>query len=452
MKPRENLDVKSPSNSGESIAVVGGGIAGIAGALELAKNGTSRVTIFERAGQLGGLNSAYQWQDLICDRFYHVLLPSDRFTIEFLRQLGLTDRLRFAAAKSGFYGRGKLVSFSSAKDFFKFPFLSLGQKFRLGLGILYSSRIETLEKLDRFSVPQWMRRVFGQKVYDHFWEPLVRGKLGDAAERTSAAFLGATIKRLYGARSGARLGECMGTIVGGTYALQGAAEKRLSELAVELRTGTPVERLSYQDGKIMLQSPADRRPFDKVLLTVPNPEILKIIQDVHVSAAWTGIIQTEYLGIICALLILNRSLSPYYVINVLDKNLPFTGIVESTNIIPEGTFGGRHLVYLPKYVTQDDPLIKTPDHRIKEDFIESLRKIFPGLRNEDILHSQVFRENCVQPIHRPRTAEARPSCRSLLPGVYLANASLIPNSTLNNNAVLEAAQEAARMMAADIRP
>jgi len=452
MNAEQNFDVMSPSNPGESIAVVGGGISGIAGALELAKRGTCRVTIFEKAGQLGGLNSPYRWQDLICDRFYHVLLPSDHFTIEFLRQLGLTDRLRFAAAKSGFYGRGKLVSFSSAKDFIRFPFLSLRQKFRLGLGIFYSSRIETLEKLDRFSVSQWMRRVFGQKVYDNFWDPLVRGKLGDAAERTSAAFLGATIKRLYGARSGARLGECMGTIVGGTYALQGAAEKRLSELAVELRTGTPVERLSYQDGKIMLQSPADRRPFDKVLLTVPNPEILKIIQDVHVSAAWTGIIQTEYLGIICALLILNRSLSPYYVINVLDKNLPFTGIVESTNIIPEGTFGGRHLVYLPKYVTQDDPLIKTPDHRIKEDFIESLRKIFPDLRNEDILHSQIFRENCVQPIHRPRTAETRPSCRSLLPGVYLANASLIPNSTLNNNAVLEAAQEAARMMAADIRP
>ena len=452
MNAEQNFDVMSPSNPGESIAVVGGGIAGIAGALELAKNGTSRVTIFERAGQLGGLNSAYQWQDLICDRFYHVLLPSDRFTIEFLRQLGLTDRLRFAAAKSGFYGRGKLVSFSSAKDFFKFPFLSLGQKFRLGLGILYSSRIETLEKLDRFSVPQWMRRVFGQKVYDNFWDPLVRGKLGDAAERTSAAFLGATIKRLYGARNGARLRESMGIVLGGTWALQGVAEKRLAELAVEIRTGTPVERLSYQAGKIVLQSPVDQRPFDKVLLTIPNPEILKIIQDVHVSPAWTGILQTEYLGIICALLILNRPLSPYYVINVLDKNLPFTGIVESTNIIPEGTFGGRHLVYLPKYVTQDDPLIKTPDHRIKEDFIEALKKIFPDLRNEDILHSQIFRENCVQPIHRLRTAEARPSCRSPLPGVYLANASLIPNSTLNNNAVLEAAQEAARMMAADIRP
>jgi len=452
MKPRENLDVKSPSNSGESIAVVGGGIAGIAGALELAKNGTSRVTIFERAGQLGGLNSPTQWQDVICDRFYHVLLPSDHFTIEFIRQLGLADRVDWTASKSGFYGREKLVPFSSAKDFLRFPFLSLRQKFRLGLGILYSSRIGTFEKLDRFSVPRWTKRVFGQKVYDNFWGPLVRGKLGDAAERTSAAFLGATIKRLYGARSGARLGECMGTIVGGTYALQGAAEKRLSELAVELRTGTPVERLSLHGGKIVLQSPGDRRPFDKVLLTIPNPEILKILRDVHVSADWAGIIQTEYLGIICVLLILNRSLSPYYVINLLDKNLPFTGIVESTNLIPEGTFGGRHLVYLPKYVTQDDPLNKTPDHRIQEDFIESLRRIFPGLRNEDILHSQIFRENCVQPIHRPRTAETRPSSRSLLPGVYLANASLIPNSTLNNNAVLEEVQEAVRMMAAEIRP
>ena len=160
----------------------------------------------------------------------------------------------------------------------------------------------------------------------------------------------------------------------------------------------------------------------------------------------------EYLGIICVLLILKRALSPYYVINLLDENLPFTGIVESTNIIPEAAFGGRHLVYLPKYVTQDDPLNKTPDRLIREDFIEALRKVFPDLRNEDILHSQIFRENYVQPIHRPRTAAARPSCRSPLPGVYLANASLISNSTLNNNAVLEEVQVAVRMMAAEIRP
>jgi protoporphyrinogen oxidase len=452
MNAEQNFDVMKPPNPGPSIAVVGGGIAGIAAALELAKSGTSRITLFEKAGQLGGLNSPYRWQDLVCDRFYHVILPSDCFMIEFLDQLGLADRLRWTASQSGFYGREKLVPFSSARDFIRFPFLSLGQKFRLGLGILYSSRVETLEKLDRFSVPRWLKRVFGQKVSENFWAPLVRSKLGDAAERTSAAFLGATIKRLYGARRSARLRESVGVILGGTGAIQGAAEKRLSELAVEIRTRTPVERLSYQGGKIVLQSPADRLPFEKVLLTIPNPDISKIIGDVRVSAPWTEILETEYLGIICLLLILKRPLSPYYVINLLDRNLSFTGIVESTNIIPKGTFGGRHLVYLPKYVTQDDPLNKTPDHQIKEDFAKSLRKIFPDLKNEDILHSQVFRENWVQPIHRPRTAETRPSTRAPLPGVYLANASLIPNSTLNNNAVLEEVQKAVRIIAAEIRP
>jgi len=451
MNTQEKLGLTSSSDPGESIAVVGGGIAGIAAALDLAKNGISRVTVYEKSGQLGGLNSPYRWQDLVCDRFYHVILPSDSFTIEFLGQLGLADRLHWTETKSGFYGGKKLVPFSSTKDFIRFPFLSLYQKFRLGMGILYCARIGTLDKLDRLSVPQWMRRVFGQKVYENFWGPLVRGKLGDAAERTSAALLGATIKRLYGARSGARLRERMGTVIGGTRALQGAAEKRLSELAVALRLATPVESLAFRDGKIMLQSPAGRRAFDKVLLTIPNPEILKIIGDAQISAAWADVMETEYLGIICVLLILNRSLSPYYVINVLDKNLPFTGIVESTAVIPEGAFGGRHLVYLPKYVTQDDPLTKTSDRRIEEDFRESLRHIFPGLRNEDILHGQVFRENYVQPIHRPQTAIARPSSRSPLPGVYLANASLIPNSTLNNNAVLEEAHETARMMAADRR-
>jgi protoporphyrinogen oxidase len=452
MKTREKLDVMNPSHPGESIAIVGGGITGIAGALELTKSRKYRVTIFEKADQLGGLNSPYRWQDLVCDRFYHVLLPSDHFTIEFLRQMGLADRLHWTTAKSGFYGKEKLVPFSSTKDFIEFPFLSLGQKFRLGLGILYSSRVARIKKLDQFSAPQWMKRVFGQKVYDSFWNPLVHGKLGEAADRTSAVFLGATIKRLYGARSGARLRENMGIILGGTRILQEAAEKRLSESGVEIRTGTPVEHLSYQAGKIVLQSPMDRRPFGKVLLAIPNPEILKIIQDADVSSARAGIMQTEYLGIICALLILNRSLSPYYLINVLDKSFPFTGIVESTNIIPEGTFGDKRLIYLPKYVTQDDPLNKAPDHRIRQEFTESLRKIFPDLRNEEILHCQILRENYVQPVHRPRTAETRPISRSPLPGVYLANASLMPFSTLNNNIVLKEVQETARVMTSESRP
>jgi protoporphyrinogen oxidase len=437
-------------NRRPSIAIIGGGMTGIAAALELAKGGLFQITLIEKERRLGGLYSSHQWRDLVCDRFYHVILPSDNLMIDLIRQLGLEGRLQWRDAKSGFYGNERLVSFSSAFDFIKFPFLSPWQKFRLGYGIFASSRIKDPGSLDSLDVPHWMAHIFGQKVYENFWEPLIRSKLGDAAPRTTAAFMGATIKRLYGARSRARHKEKMGIIEGGAFALQAAAEKKLSEIDVDVQPETPVEKIFSQRKEIVLQVSSGRRAFDKALLTIPNPEILKIIQNADAPLTWRQMLQMEYLGVICVLLLLKRSLSPYYLINLLDKSLPFTGIIESTNILsPEG-LGGRHLVYLPKYVTQADPLAKAPEGQIIDRFVNHLKKIFPNLRNEDILHSQLFRENYVQPIRPPLPSGHPLGFRTPLPGVYLANSTLITNSTLNNNAVLQSAKEVASLIAAEV--
>lgn len=441
----------SPAGSHQSIAVIGGGVSGVACALALAKTEKFEITLYEKELQLGGLNSWYQWQDVICDRYYHVILPADDLMIEFLGQLGLESQLFWKESKSGFFGNGKLVSFSSAMDFIRFPFLSFWQKIRLGMGILYSSRIRDPRKLSLSFAPQWLSRVFGPKVFENFWEPLVRSKLGQAADRTSAAFLWATIRRLYKARSRTQHKEKMGYIHGGTYALQRAAEKKLSEFGVEVCTGTSVERLSHIKSEIVIKTAAGQRSFDEALFTVPNPVISDIIPDTEHLGSWRNLLQTEYLGVICVLLILRRSLSPYYVINLLDKDLPFTGIIESTNVIPPKNFSDRHLVYLPKYVMLNDPLYNTSDDKIIKGFIEYLKKIFFDLRDENILHCHVFRERFVQPIHNPQSLAQLSNYRTPLPKVYLANSSLIKDSTLNNNAVQHIALDAIQTIVADRR-
>lgn len=442
----------SPETRRQSIAIVGGGLTGIAAALELAQSGRFKITIFEKERRLGGLISSYEWRDQSFDRFYHVILPSDYLMVDLVKRLGLESRLIWRKSKTGFYGEGRLVPFSSAMDFIKFPFLSRGQKFRLGLGIYRSSRIKNPDFLDSLDVPQWLNQRFGQKVYENFWEPLIRSKLGDAAARTSAGLIWATIKRLYGARRGAANAERLGALEGGISVLQGAAEKRLAELGVDVRTETPVEHLSLREKQITLSTRQKTQAFDKVLLTVPGPEIAKMIRDETSAKDWRGILETEYLGVVCVLLILRRPLSPYYVINLLDKSLPFTGIIETTNILSPESFGGRRLVYLPKYVSQDDPLAKTPEARVIDTFIHSLKKIFPDLDKDDILHSRVFRELYVQPIRRPGFWEWPAGFRTPLPGVYLANSSLIKNSTLNNDAVLELAREAVSVIVAESTP
>jgi protoporphyrinogen oxidase len=447
------MDVQSQP---QSLAVVGGGITGIAAALTLARSGKFRVTVLEKQKELGGLDLAYKWQDLVCDRFYHVVLPTDACTLEFIADLGLSENVYWRKVKSGFFGQGQLVSLSSLADFVRFPFLSFGQKIRLGLGIFYAARLKKLSHLDDVSSPQWLSRIFGREVYQRIWEPLLRSKLGEAAERTSAAFMWATIRRLYGARGSKSKQEIIGYWRGGYDSLLKAAEKKLIESGVSLVTGEPVEKIGveekhkysggYRDSALNVDTPSGSRRFDRILLTVPCPEVLKLIKN-NSHSYWERLQAVEYLGVAGVLLVLKRSLSPYYVINLLDKDFPFTGIVETTNIIPPSDLGDRHLVYLAKYVTSKDPLTGLSDTQMIAQCVGRLKAVFFDLRDDDILHLRVFREPHVQPIPALNFLSRPIAPLTPLKNVYLANTAMIPDSLHNNNANIKLARDVAALIA-----
>lgn len=435
------------------MGVIGGGIAGAAAALKLAESGRFSVTIFEKENEIGGLSSSYSWQDLICDRFYHVILPTDSHLLEFIRDLGLESSLFWENTKSGFYGDGRLVSLSSTRDFLRFPFLSLWHKFRLGLGILYANKIRNPRKLDSMSARAWLTRLFGARTYERIWEPLLRSKLGDAHDRVSASLIWATIKRLYGTRSSVEKQESLGHVHGGYRSVFEATKRRLCNSGTKIITGIEIEKaaVNRKKRKIVVTSSSNRFEFDRLLMTVPCQEVLRIIEDDKEDPYWRRLSQIEYLGVICLLLVLKCRLSPYYVINLLDRRLPFTGIVESTNVISPESLGDRHLVYLPKYVTRDDPLVNESDREISSLFLVKLRRVFPDLNEKDILHEQIFREKYVQPVLDIGFLEKQVGFQTPMPGVYLVNSSMISDSTLNNNAIVSLAQKAAYMIIHDNR-
>ena len=459
----------------ESIAVVGGGMTGIAAALEIAKSGLFEVTLFEKQERLGGLSGYFEWQDVTWDRFYHVILSTDTVMLDFIKELGLEHQLFWIQTKSGFYRDGRMVSMSSALDFVKFPFMTLWQKFRLGLGILYSIRIKDPTKLDRIYVGEWLTRVFGRRVYENIWDPLLRSKLGDARERTSAAFIWATINRLYGARSSENKQEKMGHVHGGYKVILEAAETMLKEYGVNILLGSEVSRivpfLSQYSGPLGF-APSEKSDnsttansidltsglnadnhqlcvitngkkliFDKVLATADCQTILRAIENRNGQPYWEQIEKVEYLGVICVLLILRRKLSPYYVINLLDRQLPFTGIIEATNIVSPVEVGGKHIVYLPKYLPATDSLNHLSDEEIKNLFVEGLKRVYPAFSDCDVLHAEVSREKYVQPLQELKYLDRPFGFRTPVENLFVVNTSMIYNSTLNNNAAIALARK-----------
>ncbi len=458
----------SHSDSPKRIAIIGAGMTGLSCALELAKksNGSAtQITVFEKDEYLGGLSSAYSWEDVSWDRYYHVVLSTDAPLQEFLKEIGVVDQLFWRETKTGFYGKGKLVSFSSTWDFIKFPFISLWGKFRLGLGIIRSSRISDPAKLDKIFVREWLTTMFGRRLYEQLWEPLLRSKLGAARERTSAAFIWATINRLFGARESGAQKEKMGHVRGGYKTILDAAERTLNGLGVELITQAKVvsvgstangkvvvafDRTNQKDASTGQSAKVHEETFDEVIFTTPCQTILNTL-DAHIKtnphSYWENLGAVEYLAIACVFLVLRRPLSPYYVTNLLDKRLPFTGVIEATNIVAPAEVGGKHLVYLPKYMPGDDPALKWSDEKVLDEFISALKLVHPDLEDEDILHRNVFRELYVQPLQEVNYLQRLGGFVTPMPNVYVVNTSMIYNSTLNNNAAVNLGKQCAQEVA-----
>src|SRR5437868_4183673 len=79
-----------------SVAVIGGGLAGLAAGCALAESGF-HVTLFEKRPYLGGRASSYQHPGTgeVVDNCQHVLLGCCTNLIDFYERLGVEDKIRW---------------------------------------------------------------------------------------------------------------------------------------------------------------------------------------------------------------------------------------------------------------------------------------------------------------------------------------------------------------------
>src|SRR5579864_8703427 len=143
---------KGNSNSMNSkykihVGILGGGITGLTAAFYLLRAGC-QVTVIEARPQLGGLATYFDFGPFYWDKFYHCILTSDGPLLQLIDDLGLSTEMRWTETKVGFYTGQGLYSMSSTSDFLRFPPLSIWEKVRLGLGVLYASRIRDGKKLE----------------------------------------------------------------------------------------------------------------------------------------------------------------------------------------------------------------------------------------------------------------------------------------------------------------
>lgn len=427
------------------VCVVGGGMLGLTVALRLRARG-HRVTVWEAGDHPGGLAAPWWDGPIAWDRFYHVILASDAHLRSLLAEVGLADALRWGVTRTGFYCDGRLHSMSDALEFLRFPPLRMVDKLRLGATIAYASRVRDWRRLEQIPVDAWLRRLSGRRTFEKIWRPLLQAKLGPAADEASAAFIWATIQRMYAARRSGLKQEQFGYVEGGYRTILDRLVEVAKARGIELVCGRPATAIERAEGQVTVAFAGGAERFDAVVATT-SCRIFAALCPQLTPAEQARLARVRYLGVVCASMLLDRPLSPYYVTNITDPS-PFTGIIEMTTLVDPATFGGRSLVYLPQYMVADDPRWRRDDAEVRAVAEQGLRALYPSFDPAGIRAFRVARARDVMAIPtRGYSIQCAPPIACSVPGICLINGAQIVNGTLNVDETVALADRGAATVA-----
>ena len=90
---------------------------------------------------------------------------------------------------------------------------------------------------------------------------------------------------------------------------------------------------------------------------------------------------------------------------------PFVAVIEHTDFEPASTYGGRHVVYLSRYLPADDPFYSMDKKAAVDHAVQHLRRMFPALTEGSVQAAHVWRARYAQPLVERGDQRLIPICK-----------------------------------------
>src|ERR1017187_7323762 len=430
------------SSTQPTVAIAGGGLAGLAAACALANSGF-RVTLFERRPYLGGRASSYEHPGTgeVVDNCQHVLFRVCTNLVEFYRRIGVEDKIRWYDEMTFIEpgGRTSVMHASplpaplhTTPSFLAFPFLNIKDKLVISRAI--AALTLTLQRDTGQSFLDWCHRL-GQteNAIERFWKPILVSALSEDLDLISISYAAQVVRESMKSPAARHMGVPSIPLTD----LYNAAGDYIRARGGEIRFRNSLETFSPEPSRVRIRvgEAKEQASFDYLVLALPFDDLERVLpQSPEAAPLRDHLSHFESAPITGIHLWFDRQISDLDHAVLLDRTIQWM-FHKSRLIDARNAEAGNHEARNPDAREDDAPgngsyvelvvsCSRSLVEKSKTEIVDLARKeaqeFFPGAREPKLLKSIVIKEVHATYSPRPGIDQHRPKPDTAWPRVFLA--------------------------------
>ena len=418
--------------TGPRVVVAGGGLAGIAAALECADAGAA-VTLVERRSALGGLTRSFRHGDLWLDNGQHVFLRCCTEYLAFLVRIGaagdvdLQDRLDIpvvspakrpgAGPVTGRLRRSGLPApLHLAGTLMRYPHIGAADRARLGRAVVALKRLRLDDgELDLCTFATWLRaRGQSDAAIAALWDLITVPTVNLPAAQASLAMAAKVFQTgLLSVPAAADIGWSrvpLGRLHGDH------ASAALSAAGVEVLLSERVREVRLDGGDAAFRVVGDgwERPADGVVVAVPHDEASEVLPADAIPAQ-ERLSELGTSSVVDVHLVLDRKVTSWPIMAAVGS--PVQWVFDRT-----GSSGLAEGQLLAVSLSAADGLLPRRPEEIVSEIGSELARLLPSFSSARVVDSVVTKERGATFRAVPGTGALRPRPQTRYPGLSVAGA------------------------------
>jgi squalene-associated FAD-dependent desaturase len=413
-----------------TVAIAGGGLAGLAAACALADSGF-RVTLFERRPYLGGRASSYEHPGTgeVVDNCQHVLFRVCTNLVEFYKQIGVEDKIRWfdemtfiepGGRTSAMHASPLPAPLHTAPSFLGFPFLSAKDKLVISRAI--AALTMTSQPDTGRSFLEWCNQ-HGQtsNSIERFWKPILVSALSEDLDLISISAAAQVVRESMKSPAARQMGVPSIPLT----ELYNAAGDYIRARGGEIRFRTSLETFSPEASQVRIRTGAGTQGreevFDYLVLALPFDSLERVLpENPEAAPLREKLTHFESSPITGIHLWFDRQITDLDHAVLLDRTIQW--MFHKSRLLEHGgaaraDSGGS---YIELVVSASKSLIDKSRAEIVDLALKEVREFLPAARAANLVKSTVIKEVHATYSPRPGIDAYRPPQSTVWPRVFLA--------------------------------